>query len=376
MKTQPHSENQEIKNRLEIELLLNSVRTHPDPSTTEQIKTLLEQDLDWTYIIQTATFHKVMPLLYQNLNTICPELVPQDILAELLYYFKANARRNLFLTNELLKLLNLFESHNLTVIPIKGPILAVSVYNNLALRQFGDIDILVRPQDAIIARDLLVTQGFQNTYNHTREQEVARLKSPYCKDNNYTHKHTGVNLDLHWQLLQKYLSFPIAHERLWQRHALVTVAGKTVINLSPEDNLLFLCVHACRDRWNKLSLISDIAALICVTPEINWDLLIKQAQELGCWKRFLLGIILAKNLLETDLPTEILSKIEAEPGLVAMTTQVRERLFIQTYKSPALWTRYLFDLNIRERLQDKVKYGIYQSILVTARSNKLFPSWI
>ncbi|MCG6136151.1 MAG: nucleotidyltransferase family protein [Nostoc sp. LLA-1] len=376
MKTQTHSENQEIKNRLEIELLLNSVRTHPDSSTTERIKTLLEQDLDWTYIIQTATFHKVMPLLYQNLNTICPELVPKDILAELLYYFKANARRNLFLTNELLKLLNLFESHNLTVIPIKGPILAVSVYKNLALRQFGDIDILVRPQDAIITRDLLVTQGFQNTYNHTREQEVARLKSPYCKDNNYTHKHTGVNLDLHWQLLQKYLSFPIAHERLWQRHSLVTFAGKTVINLSPEDNLLFLCVHACRDRWNKLSLISDVAALIRVTPEINWDLLIKQAQELGCWRRLLLGIILAKNLLGTDLPTEILPLIEAEPGLTAITTQVRERLFIQTYKPPALWTRYLFDLNIRERLQDKVKYGIYQSILVTARSNKLFPAWI
>jgi hypothetical protein len=376
MKTQTHSENQEIKNRLEIELLLNSVRTHPDPSTTEQIKTLLEQDLDWTYIIQTATFHKVMPLLYQNLNTICPELVPKDILAELLYYFKANARRNLFLTNELLKLLNLFESHNLTVIPIKGPILAVSVYNNLALRQFGDIDILVRPQDAIIVRDLLVTQGFQNTYNHTREQEVARLKSPYCKDNNYTHKHTGVNLDLHWQLLQKYLSFPIAHELLWQRHSLITFAGKTVINLSPEDNLLFLCVHACRDRWNKLSLISDVAALIRVTPEINWDLLIKQAQVLGCWRRFLLGILLAKNLLGTDLPAEILPLIEAEPGLTAIKTQVRERLFIQTYKPPALWDRYLFDLNIRERLQDKAKYGIYQSILVTARSNKLFPAWI
>lgn len=376
MKTQSHTDNQEIKNRLEIELLLSSVRIHLDPDTTERIKIFLKQDLDWTYIIQTATFHKVVPLLYQNLNTICPELVPKNVLAEMLYYFKANAKRNLFLTNELLKLLNLFESHNLTVIPIKGAILAVSVHNNLALRQFGDIDILVRPQDVITARDLLVAQGFQNSYNHTREEEIARLKSPYCKDNNYTHKHTGVNLDLHWQLLQRYLSFPIDHEHLWQHHGLVTLAGKTVINLSPEDNLLFLCVHACRDRWNKLSLISDVAALISVSPDLNWDLLMKQAHTLGCWRRFSLGIILAKNLLGTNLPAEILLKVEAQPELQAMTTQVRERLFMQTYKPPSLWKRYLFDLITRERLQDKIKYGIYQSILVTARSNNLFPAWI
>ncbi|MBW4557541.1 MAG: nucleotidyltransferase family protein [Trichormus sp. ATA11-4-KO1] len=376
MKTKPDTENQEITNRPEVELLLCIARTHPDTATIERIKTLLEQDLDWAYIIQTATFHKVMPLLYQNLNTNCTELVPKDVLADLLYYFKANARRNLFLTNELLKLLNLFESHDLTVIPIKGAILAVSVYNNLALRQFTDIDILVRPQDAIVARDLLVAQGFQNTYNHTRDQEVARLQSPFCKDNNYTHKHTGVNLDLHWQLLQKYLSFPIAHERLWERHGAISLAGKTVINLSPEDNLLFLCVHACRDRWNKLSLISDVATLICVSSEMNWDWVIEQAKLLGCWRRLLLGMLLAKNLLETEIPEIILQKIKAESGLKTITKQVEERLFIQTYKPPTLWTRYFFDLSLRERLQDKVQYGVYQSVLITARSNKLFPAWI
>ncbi|MEO1558750.1 MAG: nucleotidyltransferase family protein, partial [Cyanobacteria bacterium J06632_19] len=279
------------------ELLIYCARPNLKPDEIEKIKTLVKQEIDWQKLLETANFHKLIPLLYQNLNNTCPELVPNEFLFQLKRQFQANATRNLFITSQLLKLLDLLESHNIHAIPIKGAVLAVCAYGNVALRQFGDLDILVREQDAIKARDLLVSSGYESTYNFNREQEVARLKSPYCKDNNYFHKHTRVNLDFHWQLLQRYLSFPLEHEELWQRHDTVSIAGKTVRNLSPEDNLLFLCVHASRDRWNKLRLISDVAHLIEVSPEMNWAWLMEQAKILGCKRRFLVKSIPSKNLL-------------------------------------------------------------------------------
>ncbi|MEO0841225.1 MAG: nucleotidyltransferase family protein, partial [Cyanobacteria bacterium J06643_5] len=293
------------------ELLIYCARADLKPSEIEKIKIIVKQEIDWQKLIETANFHKLIPLLYQKLKRICPELVPNEILMQLKQQFQNNATRNLFITSELLKLLDLFESYQIHATPIKGAVLAVSAYGNVAFRQFGDLDILVREKDAIKARDLLVSVGYESTYNFTRKQEVARLKSPYCKDNNYFHKHTGVNLDFHWQLLQKYLSFPLHHEELWQRHGTVSIAGKTVRNLSPEDNLLFLCIHGSRDRWNKLRLISDVAHLISISPEMNWVWLMQQAKKLGCTRRFLLGMLLAENLLGTELPKEILQNIEA-----------------------------------------------------------------
>jgi hypothetical protein len=90
--------------------------------------------------------------LYQSLNTTCPEAVPKANLAQLRNYFHANAQRNLFLTQELLKLLTLFKTNGISAIPYKGPVLAVAVYGNLALRQFGDLDILVHKRDVLRAK--------------------------------------------------------------------------------------------------------------------------------------------------------------------------------------------------------------------------------
>ena len=84
--------------RPEIELLLCCARTQPSSEISQQIQNLVQQTLDWPYLIQTAARHSVLPLLYQNLKTLCPEAVPKPVLSELRNFFHTNAARNLFRT--------------------------------------------------------------------------------------------------------------------------------------------------------------------------------------------------------------------------------------------------------------------------------------
>ncbi|MBE9038107.1 nucleotidyltransferase family protein [aff. Roholtiella sp. LEGE 12411] len=107
----------------EIELLLCCSRSHIVPETVERIKTLLQQDIDWTYLIQTAASQGVIPLLYQSLKATCSEAVPEIILTQLRSYYHTNAVHNLLLTQELLKLLELLKEHDIYAIPFKGPYL-------------------------------------------------------------------------------------------------------------------------------------------------------------------------------------------------------------------------------------------------------------
>ena len=77
------------------------------------------------------------------------------------------------MTRELTRISALLENNGVCVIPWKGPILAAAAYGDVALRQFGDLDILVREQDAMRAKDLLLASGYRPLYPQPAEQEAA-----------------------------------------------------------------------------------------------------------------------------------------------------------------------------------------------------------
>ena len=149
--------------RPEDALLLCCALACTDAERSERIGALLQHDLDWEYLLPMAQRHALVPMLFRHLNTIGPEAVPSAPWQQLRQRFHSNARHNLFLTGELLKLLRLLATHNIPAIPFKGPVLAVAVYGDLALRQFVDLDLLVQPQAVLQVKALLHTLGYQAT---------------------------------------------------------------------------------------------------------------------------------------------------------------------------------------------------------------------
>src|SRR5207245_416710 len=138
----------------EAELLLCASRASMDSGRAERIRALVRQSIDWGYVLGIGRRHGVLPLLYWHLSKIWPDAVPKAILKQLRDQFQQNTLHNLFLTGELLKLLNLFQTHGIRAITYKGPTLAMGAYGNLALRQFNDLDLLVRKNDIPKAREL------------------------------------------------------------------------------------------------------------------------------------------------------------------------------------------------------------------------------
>ncbi len=81
-----------IKKCPETALILCCARTRIDAKTAERMRNLLHKDIDWAYLIKTARQHGVIPLVYQSLNTICPEAVPSAYLTQLREHFLFNAQ--------------------------------------------------------------------------------------------------------------------------------------------------------------------------------------------------------------------------------------------------------------------------------------------
>ncbi len=355
----------------ETELILCCAQLPISSKTVDRIKDILKSRLNWDYLFMLAYKNNITSLFYWQINTIYPEAFPQNILNKFQHIFHTNVKRNIFLTKELLKLLNLFKEHDIPAIPFKGPVLTASVYGNLALRQFLDLDILFHKQDILKARNLLISQGYENAEKLTYEQEIAQLQSPYVKAYTYRHNGLRVTVELHWQLRATYSAFPLDHQSLWERLKPISLFDVTVFHLSPKDELLYLCVHGAGDRWQKLSQICDIAELIRTHQVFDWQEVMEQASRLGCRRRLFLGLFLAKELLGTNLPEQVWQEIQTDSLVKWLAKWVCKMLFHQVGESTKLINKVLFDLGSLERSQDRMRYCIDRSILLIAKKYRL-----
>ena len=246
--------------RPEAALLLACAHPGRDTTHPEELGTWGRDALDWPLLLQTALQHGVMPLLHRSLLSTSPEAVPIDIRQQLQEAFYVNAGRNLFLSRELLTLLRLLEAQGIAAIPYKGPVLATTAYGSLALRQFSDLDVLVRPQDARRARDVLLAHGYQRLDHRStaRTEPWYRLRKVY----ELVRADGQILVELHWAITSWTFFFPLHAARLWERLETASLLETPVRSLAREDLLLLLCVHGAKHHWSRLGWICDVAALL------------------------------------------------------------------------------------------------------------------
>ncbi|MCP2727290.1 nucleotidyltransferase family protein [Symplocastrum sp. BBK-W-15] len=368
--------------RPEIELLLCCSRTSIEPAIAARIKILLQQEIDWKYLLQTAAKHGVKPLLYQSLSTTAKELVPPEILTQLRQDFRTNAVRNLNRTKELLKILDLFAVNDIPVFTFKGPAIASLAYGELSLRQFGDLDILVRDRDIIRARDLFLSQGDEmkvELIELTEAQKAIFIKSPQIHEfvrecaYPFIRQQSKIIVELHWRMMPLYFSFPIDSENLWERLIPVPLLGTNILTTSPEDSLLLLCGHGIKECWDKLNRVCDIAALVHKHPNLDWDRVMAEAARLGCQRILFLGLFLAKELLGTALPEFIWEKIEADGVVTELAVQVYDGFFPNGNISNQSFPVTRLHLKARERFIDKVRYFLLVMITPTTSDWLVLP---
>jgi Uncharacterised nucleotidyltransferase len=341
--------------RPEAELLLLCARTRLKPDKAQRLRELLKKGIDWNYLVRQALFHGAMPLLFRNLSLVCPDGIPKATLNQLRDYSNAIARSNLCLTGELLHLLNLFRKRGIRALPLKGPSLAVVVYENLALRHFSDLDILVARDDMLKAKELLILQGYRPKLKLTASQELDYLESHH--DYKFLRADDGLVVEIQWGITESLFGFPLNFADLWQRRKTLPLADAGLFSLALEDLLLLLCVHGAKHRWEQLKWICDIAELVdAYRQKIDWSKVLERARMLGGERMLLLGLFLAHDLLGADVPTETLKKIAGDPEIKWLTGKVSDGLFRKESNPVRLSDEApFFYWKVRERLRDKLE---------------------
>lgn len=347
--------------RPEVEILICAGQVGCESERAARLRRLLQGEFDWDYLLSLAHPHGMLPLLYLSVQTTCADAVTGDILDQLREHFQRTTQRNLFLTGELLKLLELFAAHQVSAIPFKGPTLASLAYGDVGLREFSDLDILIRQQDVSRAKELLVSCGYRPQVSLTAAQEAAFLRS----ENALLFSRDDIQsiVELHWELTPRYLSSRLDQNHLWERLELTSPGGQGIFTLAPEHLLLFLCVHGAKHGWDCLGWICDVARLVNVRRDLDWGLVLVRARQQGDERMLLVGLALARELLGAVVPAAVSEAIEADSVATALARKICVRYRQSPDRPPGIVERSLFHLKAKERLRDKVGYCLH--VLIT-----------
>ncbi|HET9477884.1 MAG TPA: nucleotidyltransferase family protein [Pyrinomonadaceae bacterium] len=342
----------------EHELLLCCARTDSAPAVVQRMRELAASvQLDWDYLFQLARRHAVIPLLYLQLAREAADLVPSSNLAKLKRQYQENNARNLILTDELRRLIDFFNDAGIEAIPYKGPALALFAYGNLALRRFVDLDVIVRKSDVLRARDLLLAEGYTPTKSLTPAQQELLLRTQHnlqlARDNG------RLILELHWEVAPHLFASSVQENELWRNLTTIELNGTRMKTLGADDLLFSLCVHGSRHLWERLGWICDIAELIG-HHDLNWPGLLERARQTDAERMFLLGLHLARKLLQAQLPAAVQQRCDSDPRLESLAANVIEHLFNGPTHIPATSTEiFKYNISVRKSLAARARYFVY-----------------
>ena len=323
----------------EDKILLLCARTSMDH---ERVKSLLTEDVEWTYLIQKACRHRLTQLLYWNLKEF-PEKVPENVLNGLKSNFDVNVQRNLFLFGELLKILKLLESEDIMVIPYKGPVLAIHAYGNLSLREFDDLDIFVDNENVLKVKEILVSHGYKPQFELDGFMQRKFLRSQ--REYKFFNPETNVHVEIHWQF--QGVSFSLSGDpKFVEDFERVKVNNKEVLGLKPENMLLVSSVHAAGHLWERLSWICDTSRLV-ESHEMDWDYLKEKSGELGVERVLKVNLALAVDLFDLELSDGILEDLKSDE-IQNLVFKVEKRIFSSDPEN--IFQMADLRLNIRENI--------------------------
>ncbi|MBI2931089.1 MAG: nucleotidyltransferase family protein, partial [Planctomycetes bacterium] len=192
-------------------------------------------------------------------------------------------------------------SAGLRAVFVKGVAMALSVYPAAALRPFGDLDVLVDPQDRRRADQALRDMGFVTAPTDNPMEVDYHRSSPGGMD---------MCVDLHWDFtgrdgLQASVRVPVTDVIARARSA----GGIPVPSF--EDDLLLAAANLVRSAADRLILFVDFARL-CAHP-LDWPVTLERARAWGLKCSLWVGLDVARSLLAAPVPPFVLEELAPPP---------------------------------------------------------------
>jgi hypothetical protein len=323
----------------EARLVLALCRTPLTDPARNAAKAIIAGPMDWDRMHAIARAFEVEPVFYSNLIALAGVNIPNNVLDVAATREREARAFALAGTLVLVEVVATLEKAGIRVIVLKGPALGVVAYGDASMRTFRDIDLLVRREDVLRARDLLLQLEYARDYLPESESDLIR------GDHALEFSRQGSKVELHCALLERYLRFNLDNNSVWANARTINVAGRHVRVLDSPRQLVFLCAHGAKHEWTRVRWICDVAQLI---DRLNPEEIREAAGVAGDARAsgiLALGLRLTSEVFGQDIGGYRVSSAVAGSRSGALADRVRKRLGLSD------------DVTMKEGWLDRVEPG-------------------
>jgi len=210
------------------------------------------------------------------------ELVPADLLEELVKRYASARRRNIAMMDVSKRLATRLDDAGIESLFMKGLIFAERYYGDVHRRHQMDVDVLVRPAALDAALAVIGASGFDTSIDQASgkpmQERLQRIRRPGRHRVPHAVAVGGgeVGVDLHWCLRSRALTRR-QEEGIWSSRTRTSLAGTPLHTLSDEHTLMFLL----------LSIGSDVKrGALRVKQFLDLYLLLRAREHEIDWKAF------------------------------------------------------------------------------------------
>lgn len=318
-----------------------------------EVGAAIDEGVDWKELARLAAYERAARRLVPLLRPHAAR-VPDHTVARLTRLSQLGVMQSHFLANRLRRFLRTMAEHRIPVMLLKGNALAHRLYPDMADRPMGDLDVLVRPDDAERAWELAQTTGWcrrrdvPDARHYIGHQHLAPLEDDQGAQ-------TG--LEIHTELFTRQAPFALPASALWARAEHALLFGEGVHVPDTADLLLHACLHFAWSHemnfgvWRTLN---DVRVLVD-RGGVDWDAFVARARETRGATCCYWTLRLAREVAGVSIPAAPLAALA--PRLpAAMRNRILHHFAAQAFSAGAqcpsvMLARSLWTLGISPRAQ-------------------------
>ena len=332
----------------ELQLLIESIKIVLLDASPNVFKNLAnDPELNWQRVDKLLKYHSIRPIFYQACRNIN---LQNDLVERVGVFAKKQAIKNLNEIIESSRVLTVLKNAEIPALPYKGLLFLEKIYGNKPLREIGDLDILVSPEDSVKALELLIEDGYKlgveaNVSKELLIEIIKTTPNPEVGLDKKTSIGMNVHIDFHWGI-NEFSQYRIDLALIFSTAEMANFQNQKV--LLPNTSSIFKMLinhHGGRECWVRLKHLADLIAFKKTYPEISFDDLTNWSSEMDMKKI----CVAAESLLESIFFADDLT-------LDKQQESISLKRILGMWEYATHWDRIMpkiFLLRIYRKLQDR-----------------------
>jgi hypothetical protein len=204
------------------------------------IREIARGPIDWPRFLGLAQLERAVPVIYPRIRDLAGRAAPADVLDQMRRLALVSDFAMLHLDARLRESLQALHNAGIRVMLLKGAALAHTAYGGIRQRPMSDIDLLVDPSNARLARRIMLDTGWREIIGGIPEPVYERH---HHLPPMFDARSPDLQLEIHTALFPERQPFAFSARDLWARAIPLGADFPEAFAPDAVHSLLHACLH-------------------------------------------------------------------------------------------------------------------------------------